>query len=77
MASYNGHLKVIKELLARGAAIDVTNSAGDTSLHGASERGHLEVVQELLAQPLDVVEELIAQGANVHAEDTVRQPLAL
>ncbi len=39
----------MRELLARGAAVDAANDFGDTSLSIASERGHLEVVRELLA----------------------------
>ena len=50
-SSFNGHAEVVRELLARGAAVNVNAAsglAGFTPLHVASFSGHLEVVQQLL-----------------------------
>ena len=40
----------MRELLARGAAVDTAMNGGFTPLYIASQEGHLEVVRELLAQ---------------------------
>ena len=40
----------MRELLARGAAVDTANNRGATPLFIASKVGHLEVVRELLAR---------------------------
>lgn len=45
LASYLGNLKVVKELLQRGAAI---NHPGWTPLHYAATAGHLELIRLLL-----------------------------
>ena len=50
IAIEKGHLEVVRELLARGAAVDAQTLVGATPLFIASERGHLEVVIELLAR---------------------------
>ncbi len=43
-------MEVVRELLARGAAVDAVEDAGCTPLYIASQNGHLEVVCELLAR---------------------------
>ena len=43
-------MEVVRELLARGAAVDAAENYGWTPLLIASQRGHLEVVRELLAR---------------------------
>jgi ankyrin repeat protein len=43
-------LEVVRELLARGAAVDTTDDDGATPLYIASQEGHLEVVRELLSR---------------------------
>jgi len=43
-------LEVVRELLARGAAVDTAMNGGLTPLHFASYEGYLEVVRELLAR---------------------------
>ena len=40
----------MRELLARGAAVDTAMNDGWTPLHVASQMGHLEVARELLAR---------------------------
>jgi len=50
VASQNGHLEVVRELLARGAAVDAADNRGFTPLYIASREGHVEVVRELLAR---------------------------
>ena len=83
-ASENGHLDVVKVLLAYGADVHANNGA----LWLASRGGHLAVVEVLLARGanvhadndralsgasrnghLAVVEVLLAHGADVHADD--------
>jgi ankyrin repeat protein len=49
-ASECGHLEVVRELLAYGAAVGTSSIDGSTPLHLASAVGHLEVVRELLAR---------------------------
>ena len=56
VASFNGHVEVIKLLLSYGADInDKRSDNGISSLYYASEKGHAEVVELLLSQ-----------GATVH-----------
>jgi serine/threonine-protein phosphatase 6 regulatory ankyrin repeat subunit B len=43
-------LEVVRELLARGAAVDTAMNGGYTPLHVASQEGCFEVVRELLAR---------------------------
>ena len=49
-ASGAGSLEVVRELLARGAAVGAADDNGTAPLHYASAAGHLEVVRELLAR---------------------------
>ena len=46
----NGHLEVVRELLARGAAVDAAMNDGWTSLHFSSLKCQLEIVRELLSR---------------------------
>ena len=48
-ASINGHVNVVRALLATGAHVDATNDGGCTALICASNHGHVEVVRALLA----------------------------
>jgi ankyrin repeat protein len=54
-ASENGHVDVVRDLLAAGANVHVRD---DDALFWASYNGHVDVVRELLAA-----------GANVHVHD--------
>ncbi|MGV2437802.1 MAG UNVERIFIED_CONTAM: ankyrin repeat domain-containing protein [Anaerolineae bacterium] len=48
-ASENGHVEVIKALLAHNSVdVNIQDSAGRTALLWASENGHVEVVKALL-----------------------------
>ena len=53
-ASEKGHLEVVRELLARGAAVDAAIYGGWTPLLVAILKGHLEVVKALLARGASV-----------------------
>jgi ankyrin repeat protein len=55
IASKNGHLDVVRELLACGAIVNAASNSGATPLIVASRRGHIEIVGTLLAA-----------GANKH-----------
>ena len=59
-AAYDGRFEVLKELLARGANVNATNSWGATSLHEAARS---EAARAELALAL------INAGANVNARD--------
>ena len=49
MASENGNLEVVRELLDQGATSNLaTTETGTTPLHKAPQHGHLEVVRLLL-----------------------------
>ena len=48
LASQKGHTDVGKELLTKGANIDIQTNTGHSSLHDACEKGHTEVVKELI-----------------------------
>jgi ankyrin repeat protein len=53
-ASGEGHLEVVKALLAAQADVKKADDDGETPLHWASDFGHLEVVEALLAAQADV-----------------------
>ena len=48
LASENGHLDVVKELIAHRADINKGTDVGATPLYAASVNGHVKVVNELL-----------------------------
>jgi hypothetical protein len=56
MAARAGDLAKLSALIEEGANVNVKNMWGETALHYAAERGHKEVV-----------ELLIAKGADIHA----------
>jgi len=47
-AAQNGHLTIVRLLLAKGAAIEARLASGETALMLASGEGHIDIVQELL-----------------------------
>ena len=48
-ASFNGHLEIVKVLIASGALLDKADNGGWTPLYIASYNGDLEIVKMLLA----------------------------
>ena len=48
MASRNGHLTIVRDLLVAGANPNVENAVGSTPILAASKHGHLDVVAALL-----------------------------
>ncbi|KAJ9439916.1 putative ankyrin repeat protein R863 [Diplonema papillatum] len=65
-ASKNGHLEVVKELIAAGAKLHAPNMNSATALHLASQNGHLEVVKELIAAGANV--DVQAEGMSCDAK---------
>ena len=53
VAAQSGSVKIVRELIVRGADIDRADSDGKTPLHDAVANGHLEVVKELVAAGAD------------------------
>jgi len=48
VAADKGHVEVVRELLNRGAKMDIAYEFLSSPLCAAAEKGHLEVVRELL-----------------------------
>lgn len=48
LASKDGHVTVVQELLSRGALVDAATKKGNTALHIASLAGQEEVVKLLI-----------------------------
>jgi ankyrin repeat protein len=71
LAARNGHLEVVRLLLAAGADVNAKSSNGDTAMMVAAGKGHTEVVQVLLAKG-GVAESLpAAQGSAPGAGEPV------
>ena len=47
-AAVKGHLELVRELLKRGASVDLPNSVGGTALMHAALNGHLSILLVLL-----------------------------
>ncbi|XP_066269069.1 oxysterol-binding protein-related protein 1-like isoform X3 [Branchiostoma lanceolatum] len=54
LASYFGHLPVVRSLLMHGADVDIVNDLGDTPLHKAALTGRTDMVTLLLQYNADV-----------------------
>lgn len=65
-AARHGHLAALRLALHLGVPIDGTDRGGLTALHHAAQQGHL-----------DVVRELVAQGASVDVRDPTYDGTAL
>ncbi|KAJ6660550.1 hypothetical protein lerEdw1_017547 [Lerista edwardsae] len=76
-AAQEGHLELVKYLLAAGANAHATTATGDTALTYACENGHTDVADVLLQADADLNKELIiflhsvlfycsCEGANVN-----------
>jgi ankyrin len=59
-AARNGHLEVVKFLLARGAGVNAVRDDGESSLHEAAFQGHLDVARLLI----DSAAKLNGKGAH-------------
>ncbi|KAG2818434.1 hypothetical protein PC116_g15191 [Phytophthora cactorum] len=47
LASWHGHLHVVRYLLERGAEVDVVDSGGSTAVRFAASEGHPDILREL------------------------------
>jgi hypothetical protein len=54
MASYKGHLEIVKYLVEIGADVNAKNDEGDTALMGAIYNDRLEIVKYLVEHGADV-----------------------
>ena len=54
LASKEGHVEVVQELLRRGAGVNFTTKKGNTALHIASLAGQKHAVEVLLANGASV-----------------------
>ncbi|XP_072015376.1 serine/threonine-protein kinase TNNI3K-like [Amphiura filiformis] len=61
LASYQGNIEVLDELLSNKADVSQIGYGAVTALHLASLAGHVEVIERLLQH-----------GADIHAQDAVR-----
>lgn len=48
LASAEGHVEIVRALIARGADVNAEDFAGWTALHAAARNGHKEIVSVLL-----------------------------
>ena len=48
LSAKNGYINVVRELLNRGASVDIADECGHAPLYAAAEEGHVEVVRVLL-----------------------------
>ncbi|KAF8462145.1 hypothetical protein BDZ91DRAFT_646409, partial [Kalaharituber pfeilii] len=51
--SSNGHIEIVKLLLAAGADVNAEGGLSNTALRGASSNGYIEIVKLLLAAGAD------------------------
>ena len=47
-AADKGHVEIVRELVNRGAGMDISNDDVRTTIYAAAKGGHVEVVRELL-----------------------------
>ncbi|KAF1334404.1 Tkl protein kinase, partial [Globisporangium splendens] len=50
LAAWNGHVEIVRALVARGASVNATCIEGETPLFRAAERGHVAVVNALIVE---------------------------
>ena len=63
LASENGHLEIVKELIQYGARVNEQCNGG-LPLHIAVKNGHLDIVQELILKSTDCVNEIDIYNAT-------------
>ena len=64
LASKEGHVLIVQDLLARGAKIDAATKKGNTALHISSLAGQFEVVKVLLAHRYIVNSDFVNSCVN-------------
>ena len=75
VAALNGKLNVVRELLKRGAKVNIKSNQGKaTALHEASGAGHLNIVKELLAHKASFNTRDFMGRTPLHAAVACRQP---
>ena len=70
-----GHLELVKELLERGASVNLQNSLGWTALMDAAGRGHLSILFVLLHHSASIdLQDIDGVTALMRAADQRQQP---
>jgi ankyrin repeat protein len=64
IACRNGHLSVVRQLIAAGADLSLRNSRESQCLMLAAQGGHAQVTQLVLPQPGIVVDDLNHEGST-------------
>ena len=66
IAGQNGHVDVVKTLLANNADVKASmHTDGSTALYIAAQKGHVDVVRTLLANNADINASMHTDGATV------------
>lgn len=71
VAAFNGHLRVVQDLVVHGAYINSVNKMGETPLYMAAQSGYLEVVAFLLSHGADV--NLVSKSGESPIEVAIRR----
>ena len=66
VAAANDHLEVVKELLMKGASVDLPNKHGWTALMQAAFHGHSSIVAQLICNHADVNKQSLLGASPIH-----------
>ena len=79
MAAQNGHVGLVRMLVAKGCDVDARNNGGQTALHMAVAYDYFWTAQVLVAcgaDPALANEDGHAAGAGIDGDKALRDPLA-
>ena len=69
---HNGHMGVVRALLAAGAKVDLQDNDGCTALYIACQNGHVNVVQTLLSAGAQANLQRNTGASPLYAGETTR-----